>query len=83
RGADTVLDAGADDISGGQRRRLLLARALLTDSPILLLDEPAEHLDDEGADALLELLTGGGPLPGARAERTVVVVRHPRTRHGR
>lgn len=82
-GTGTVLDAGADGISGGQRRRLLLARALLTDSPILLLDEPAEHLDDAGADALLELLTGEGPLPGARAERTIVIVRHPRTRHAR
>ena len=117
-GLDTVLARGAEDLSGGQRRRVILARALLTDSPILLLDEPTEHLDDAGATEVLRLLgfqegadghaagseetvpegawseeikpesaaeihaeSWGVPrveLPGARAERTIIMVTHPR-----
>lgn len=78
-GLGTILDDGADSLSGGQRRRLILARALLSSAPILLLDEPTEHIDRD-SDAVLDLLLGDGPLPGARAGRTVVVVRHPRHR---
>lgn len=81
RGLSTVLAGGAADLSGGQRRRLLLARALLTESPILLLDEPDEHLDDAGA-AALERLLAAPELPGAQPRRTVVVASHPRFHAG-
>lgn len=79
-GLSTVLTDGAESLSGGQRRRLLLARMLLTDAPVLLLDEPFEHLDAAGT-ADLEALLASDRLPGARTTpggRTVVVVRHPR-----
>ncbi len=45
-------------LSGGQRKRIAVARALLADFPVLLLDEPAEHLDVGAADSLTaDLLT--------------------------
>lgn len=74
-GVDTVLAGGADAVSGGQRRRILLARALLSEAPVLLLDEPTEHLDDQGGAQLLRALLdarSGLIDPG----RTVVLVTH-------
>jgi ABC-type multidrug transport system fused ATPase/permease subunit len=47
-----VVGEHGDRLSGGQRRRLALARALLADFPILVLDEPAEHIEPAAADAL-------------------------------
>ncbi|WP_238559093.1 thiol reductant ABC exporter subunit CydC [Rhodococcus rhodnii] len=73
-GLDTTI-SGARAVSGGQRRRLLLARALLSRAPILLLDEPTEHLDAaDGADVLRRLLARDAGLVGP--ERAVVVVTH-------
>ncbi|WP_159449406.1 thiol reductant ABC exporter subunit CydC [Demequina sp. NBRC 110051] len=71
RGLDTDLGTGGDSVSGGERRRLLLARVLLTPQPVVLIDEPAEHLDVAGREALravLARLTSAG--------RTVVLVTH-------
>lgn len=74
-GMFTVLIGGADALSAGQRRRLLLARALIASSPIILLDEPTENLDAEYSDTRLQaLLTGGGGL--FDRSRTVVVTTH-------
>jgi len=57
QGLDTELGSGGLTVSGGERRRLLLARALLCPAPIHLIDEPAEHLDADGVDALRSALT--------------------------
>ena len=82
-GVQTMLGPDALNVSGGERRRLLLARALVSPAEILLVDEPAEHLDTETADALVrDLLSGsfrGGPTAraaSAEASRGVVVVTH-------
>ncbi len=53
-GLATRVGPAGTRLSGGQRQRVTVARALLTDFPILVLDEPAEHLDGPAADALTE-----------------------------
>jgi ATP-binding cassette subfamily C protein CydC len=71
----TVLTGGAQAVSAGQRRRLLLARALISPAPIMLLDESTEHLDGAAAEPILRALldpSGGLVAP----ERTVVVATH-------
>lgn len=55
-GLDTVLSADQQGLSGGQRRRLILARTLAAKTPVVLLDEPTEHLDAAGATELAETL---------------------------
>jgi ABC-type transport system involved in cytochrome bd biosynthesis fused ATPase/permease subunit len=70
-GWDGIVAEGGENLSGGQRRRLLVARTLLADRPVLLFDEPAEGLAPADADRLLHTLFGLGP-----PDRTVVVVSH-------
>jgi len=57
-------------LSGGQRQRLALARVLLADFPVVILDEPAEHLDDVTAGELTR------DLLSAVAGRTVLLITH-------
>jgi ATP-binding cassette subfamily C protein CydC len=74
-GLATVLIGGAQAVSAGQRRRLLLARAVISPACIVLLDEPTEHLDATDAESVLrDLLVPGSKL--MRADRTVVVATH-------
>lgn len=62
---------GPETVSGGERRRLLIARALISRAPLLLLDEPAEHLSAEVAHQLMTDLLGL-----VSEGLTVVVVTH-------
>jgi iron complex transport system ATP-binding protein len=64
-------DRRIDELSSGERARVLLARALATQSPILLADEPAAHLDPSHQLRLMELLR-----EEARRGATVVVTLH-------
>jgi ATP-binding cassette subfamily C protein CydC len=74
-GPSTVLTGGAQAVSAGQRRRLLLARTVISPARVVLIDEPTEHLDAIDADRILrELLAPNSPL--MTAERTVVVATH-------
>ncbi|MFG2890266.1 thiol reductant ABC exporter subunit CydD [Streptomyces sp. NPDC048248] len=69
-GLDTMVGEHGARLSGGQRQRLALARALLADFPVLVLDEPAEHLDLATADALTT------DLLAATEGRTTVLITH-------
>ncbi|XUL89551.1 thiol reductant ABC exporter subunit CydD [Streptomyces galilaeus] len=69
-GLDTLVGEHGARLSGGQRQRLALARALLADFPVLVLDEPAEHLDLATADALTT------DLLAATEGRTTLLITH-------
>ncbi|MFF3820551.1 thiol reductant ABC exporter subunit CydD [Streptomyces bluensis] len=69
-GLDTLIGEHGARLSGGQRQRLALARALLADFPVLVLDEPSEHLDLATADALT------ADLLAATEGRTTLLITH-------
>jgi ATP-binding cassette subfamily C protein CydCD len=69
-GLDTALGRGGRTVSGGEQRRLALARVLLADQPVLVLDEPTEGLDEETAEAVVRDLLQASP------HRTVVLLTH-------
>jgi thiol reductant ABC exporter CydC subunit len=69
-GLDTRVGEEGAELSGGQRQRLVVARALLSDAPVLLLDEPTAHLDAENAEALV------ADVLGAADGRSVLLVTH-------
>lgn len=69
-GIDTVIGSGGTTVSGGERRRLLMARALAAPAPVLAIDEASEHLDAATADRLMETLL----TPSA--DRATLVVTH-------
>ncbi|MGW4644930.1 thiol reductant ABC exporter subunit CydD [Kitasatospora sp. NPDC004289] len=69
-GLDTMVGEHGARLSGGQRQRLALARALLAGFPVLVLDEPAEHLDLPTADALT------ADLLAATTDRATLLITH-------
>jgi ATP-binding cassette subfamily C protein CydC len=69
-GLDTAVGVAGSAVSGGEAKRIALARALLHDTPIILLDEPTEGLDAETERTVLER------LKKRLAGKTVLLISH-------
>ena len=69
-GLDTIIGEYGRGISGGEAKRIVLARALLSNAPLLILDEPTEHLDAELAERITERI-----LKKYR-DRAILVITH-------
>jgi ATP-binding cassette, subfamily B, bacterial len=67
---ETLLSEGGQNLSGGQRQRIAIARALLTNAPILILDEPTSALDPAAERLVMET------VHALRGERTIILVTH-------
>jgi ATP-binding cassette, subfamily C, bacterial CydD len=67
---DTVVGDGGRPLSAGQARRLALARAFLRASPLMILDEPAAHLDPESAERV------AAAIDGYRGRCTLLLITH-------
>ncbi|QIK70872.1 ABC transporter ATP-binding protein [Erysipelothrix sp. HDW6C] len=70
KGYDTQVGENAGKISGGQRQRIAIARAFMSDAPILIMDEPTASLDSE-SENLVQLA-----LQNIRKEKTVLIAAH-------
>ena len=69
-GYDTVIGEGGASLSGGEKQRISIARAMLKDAPIIILDEATANVDPENEDRLqkaIETLTH---------EKTVIMIAH-------
>jgi ABC-type multidrug transport system fused ATPase/permease subunit len=69
-GVDTLVGEQGRQVSGGQAQRIVLARALLADRPVLVLDEPTAHLDPATARELID------DMFAAARDRTVLLITH-------
>jgi thiol reductant ABC exporter CydC subunit len=69
-GWETLVGEEGRELSGGQRRRLVVARALLADAPVLVLDEPTAHLDAPTAERLMK------DVLEAAGNRSVLLITH-------
>ena len=67
---ETVVAEGGTNLSGGQRQRIAIARALLTQAPIIVMDEPTSALDAEHEQYITETLRS------LKGQRTIILVSH-------
>jgi len=72
RGLDTPVGEAGGEVSGGERSRIALARTVLSDAPVMVLDEPTAHLDATSARTLIR------DLLDATAGRAILLITHSR-----
>ncbi len=78
-GASSLINRRLSELSGGELRRVLLAQALVPEPRLLVLDEPASHVDEDGSRAIETLLLRLSRERGV----TVLLVEHDRALLGR
>ena len=69
-GYDTVLDEGGNNISGGEKQRISIARAMLKDAPIIILDEATANVDPENENLLTNAFNN------LTKDKTVIMIAH-------
>ena len=69
-GYDTMIEQGGTNVSGGQKQRLCIARALLKNAPILILDEATSALDGETENAVMEA------IDHLHGQKTLIIIAH-------
>ncbi|MCR5478888.1 MAG: ABC transporter ATP-binding protein/permease [Ruminococcus sp.] len=69
-GYDTVLEEGGSSLSGGERQRLSIARAILKDSPVIILDEATANVDPENEDRLQ------AAIEALMRDKTIIMIAH-------
>ena len=66
---EMLIDEGGKNLSGGEKRRVTLARSILRETPILILDEPLANLDENNARAIEKQLL-------SITDRTIIIISH-------
>ncbi|HAK68106.1 MAG TPA: multidrug ABC transporter ATP-binding protein, partial [Treponema sp.] len=69
-GYDTVIGEGGASLSGGERQRISIARAIMKDSPIIILDEATANVDPENERDLMAAISE------LTKEKTVIMIAH-------
>ena len=69
-GYDTVIGEGGASLSGGEKQRISIARAIMKDSPIIILDEATANVDPENEKELTEA------IENLTREKTIIMIAH-------
>jgi len=69
KGIETVINQNSSNISGGERQRIGLARALYRNGPIIILDEPTSSLDEDNSNSIMKVLK-------SIKDKTIIIISH-------
>ena len=70
QGYDTVIGEGGASLSGGEKQRISIARAMMKDAPVIFLDEATANVDPENENELMQA------IQALTAEKTVIMIAH-------